>query len=657
MLYRLAIPALLLCLAVPQIFAQKKPALPAKYAKWLNEEVVYIITDDERKEFLQLATDEKRDEFIKVFWDIRNPVRGAEPNRFKEEHYARIEYANENFGRQTGTPGWRTDMGRTWILFGKPASRTPYKGYSDVYPMEVWFYENRTASPSLPSFFNVLFFIPEDIGEYRFYHPIIDGPLKLVRGTRFQTNKDVYNYFKQIGGDLARVPFTPTPGEPIDTENYSPSMTGEMVVSKILEFRNDPFEVRRIRETRFLRERVNSWLLLQDQRPLDLSYIVLTDPIGQRWLDYSVLVDQERIGRADPSGDNLIVNAGFRLLTDDGKLIVEDQEERAYPAFEKSGNERKFHAFLLSNRVAMVPGKYRLEVVLSNREAGRTFQASTPVVVTDASQPQIAGPVLATAARQVTAPDANTPFQYFGVQFIPDTARHFSPGATIRSLFQIGIPDPAAEKYELESVLASVSSRDVRNVTTDPLSPQEFNRGVLLKSKSFPLTGFPAGEYRMIFNLKRTGSPEVLASAAAPFRITEESAEPALYFLRNFRSAAAPAVAAYIRGLEALSEGRPDEAATYLHGSVEQAPSNTFAVTALTQIYFDRHKFSDITALFQKVGIAALSGDPATVAAVALSFWETGDADRARRVLAAGNERFPKNALLLAAAKKIDLQH
>ena len=133
----------------------RKRRLPSqKYAKWLNEEVVYIITDDEeRKEFLKLPSDDARDAYINEFWEIRNPLRGSERNPYKEEHYKRIEYANETFGRETATPGWKTDMGRTYILFGKPRSRAPYKGYGQIYPLELWFYSNNSGNPSFPPFF------------------------------------------------------------------------------------------------------------------------------------------------------------------------------------------------------------------------------------------------------------------------------------------------------------------------------------------------------------------------------------------------------------------------------------------------------------------------------------------------------------------------
>ncbi len=108
--------------------------------------MVYIITDEERKAFLALTTDDERDKFEENFWAIRNPLHGSDRNPYKEEHYKRLEYANSHFGRESTTPGWMTDMGRAYILFGEPTSRHPFVGYSQIYPMELWFYQNNTSS-------------------------------------------------------------------------------------------------------------------------------------------------------------------------------------------------------------------------------------------------------------------------------------------------------------------------------------------------------------------------------------------------------------------------------------------------------------------------------------------------------------------------------
>src|SRR5579864_3793525 len=92
--------------------------LATPYKKWLSEDVIYIITDAERKAFLQLQTNEEREQFIEEFWQRRNPDPDSVDNPVKEEHYRRIAYTNEHYA--SGVAGWRTDRGRIYIMYGKP---------------------------------------------------------------------------------------------------------------------------------------------------------------------------------------------------------------------------------------------------------------------------------------------------------------------------------------------------------------------------------------------------------------------------------------------------------------------------------------------------------------------------------------------------------
>jgi len=95
-----------------------KQEVSGSYKKWLDEDVRWIITDEERSAFKQLSNDEERDQFIEAFWQRRDPTPDTVENEYKEEHYARIAYANEHFA--AGIPGWKSDRGRMYIMYGKP---------------------------------------------------------------------------------------------------------------------------------------------------------------------------------------------------------------------------------------------------------------------------------------------------------------------------------------------------------------------------------------------------------------------------------------------------------------------------------------------------------------------------------------------------------
>src|SRR6202162_3748322 len=92
--------------------------LDNSFKTWLNEDVTYIISPEERTAFLQLETNEEREQFIEQFWLRRSSNPDLPDNDFKEEHYRRIAYANEHFA--SGIPGWKTDRGRIYIIWGKP---------------------------------------------------------------------------------------------------------------------------------------------------------------------------------------------------------------------------------------------------------------------------------------------------------------------------------------------------------------------------------------------------------------------------------------------------------------------------------------------------------------------------------------------------------
>jgi GWxTD domain-containing protein len=188
---RLAIALLALVFAVPSGLAQKKkndqgqdpsekvrnvkPELKKAYKDWLDKDVAYLITDEERKAFKKLETDDERERFIEDFWRRRDPDPDTEENEFREEYYERIAYANEHYA--SGIPGWKTDRGRIYITWGKPDeiethpsggsyTRETYEGggTTSTYPFERWFYR---YLPGVGSGVEIEFVDPTGSGEYR----------------------------------------------------------------------------------------------------------------------------------------------------------------------------------------------------------------------------------------------------------------------------------------------------------------------------------------------------------------------------------------------------------------------------------------------------------------------------------------------------------
>ncbi len=162
-----------------QIRRQKeklRKELETPYRKWLSEDVSYIITDEERQTFKRLQTDEERDQFIEQFWLRRDPTPDTIENEYKEEHYRRIAYANEHYA--SGIPGWKTDRGRFYIMYGPPDEIESHPaggsyerpideggGETSTYPFEQWRYRYIEGIGT-----NVVmeFVDPSNSGEYHF---------------------------------------------------------------------------------------------------------------------------------------------------------------------------------------------------------------------------------------------------------------------------------------------------------------------------------------------------------------------------------------------------------------------------------------------------------------------------------------------------------
>jgi len=171
-----------LCLGVParaQSNSSQRPTtgsskfshdLPTEYQRWLDEDVRWIITPEERAAFIRLSKNGERDRFVEQFWLRRDPTPGTPENEYKEEHYRRIAYANVHFAQ--AVPGWETDRGRIYIVYGPPdrikieSART--SGDSGK-PKELWHYQ---AIPGYGEDIDLKFVDVCSCGDYQLETPL-----------------------------------------------------------------------------------------------------------------------------------------------------------------------------------------------------------------------------------------------------------------------------------------------------------------------------------------------------------------------------------------------------------------------------------------------------------------------------------------------------
>ena len=170
------------------------------YKKWKNNDVAYIITNEEKKAFDALKTDEERENFIENFWRRRDPNPDTEENEYRDQYYERIAYANEHFA--SGIPGWKTDRGRIYIAWGKADSveshpsggsydRPSYEGggSTTTYPFEIWFYRHLD---NVGDGIEIEFVDPTGSGEYRIARDANEkDALKTVPGAGLTTSEQL----------------------------------------------------------------------------------------------------------------------------------------------------------------------------------------------------------------------------------------------------------------------------------------------------------------------------------------------------------------------------------------------------------------------------------------------------------------------------------
>lgn len=154
---------------------KRRESIADVYKRWMDEDVRWIITDEERNTFKALKTDDEREQFIEQFWLRRDPDPDTDTNEYREEYYQRIAYANEHF--TSGIPGWKTDRGRIYIMFGPPDEKESHPsggsydrptweggGSTSTYPFETWWYRYLEG---VGSDIEIEFVDPSGSGEYR----------------------------------------------------------------------------------------------------------------------------------------------------------------------------------------------------------------------------------------------------------------------------------------------------------------------------------------------------------------------------------------------------------------------------------------------------------------------------------------------------------
>jgi len=649
----------LLAMAAPA--AAQKPT--PHHREWLEKDVAYIISKEEKESFKSLVTEQERDNFKSRFWELRNPTPGTPVNSFKDEHYDRIAYANQHFGRGTGVEGWRSDRGRIYILLGPPKQRAFHTSHQKIRPMEIWFYS--TTSPALPPFFYVVFYQRDNIGDFRLYSPYMDGPQRLITSHQAeQFRPDALRVIQEAAGrEVARISLSLLPDEPVDMEGASPSLQSDVLLSTIRNLANHPLHKKTLAERRKLLEVVNFRLIHEGEDVIDVLTAPLRDAEGRTNLHYVMRLRRPGSLAVRQEGErfNYLVDAAVKVFGPDGQPVFSHEKQISRTMNSAELEQLNARPFGYAGMLPLPPGTYKVEFTLTSWHKNAAYRQTREIVVPkEPSQGLHLSSVVPFGEAQSVSPTAlrEIPFSVGGVRFVPVAGPKPSAvtGGELKILYQIWRPadEPrtySSRKLKVRYVFGRPSVQGDARTVLDEVEKQQFDAGgSLVNGKKLSLVDVPPGNYRLAITVQ---DPETQQSAygSLNFVVRAGDADPAVFDLFDDEpSGSVRSVADLQRGLCHLSQGRKAEAMALLERAVGDEAVLEQARSRLVELYQQEQAYDKTAALTAKHPITA-GTEERTVVIIAESFAKLSQTAKAIEILeTALRLREPTRTLYLGLA-------
>jgi GWxTD domain-containing protein len=347
----------------------EKPELKKAYKDWLDKDVTYIITDEERKAFKKLETDEERERFIEEFWRRRDPDPDTDENEYREEYYERIAYANEHYA--SGIPGWKTDRGRIYIVYGKPDEvethpsggayqRESYEGggSTSTYPFERWFYRYLEG---VGSGIEIEFVDPTGSGEYRIArNPDEKDALLHVPGAGLTLGEqmglsDKSDRIANFGG--------------IGNPNYQREQDSPFSRLQILTDLQRPPQVR----FNDLASAVNTPVIEDNPLSFDVRIDFYRQSDERVITAFTVQTDNQNLVFKDSGGlQQAQLNIFGRITHVSGRRAGQFEDPVITRATPEELSDAKGKKSAYQKAVALTPGHYKVDVIVRDVESGAT---------------------------------------------------------------------------------------------------------------------------------------------------------------------------------------------------------------------------------------------------------------------------------------------
>jgi len=564
------------------VWAAKKSQseLPGNYKKWLEEEVIYIISSTEKDVFLQMETDRERELFIKAFWKHRDPTSGTPENEFKNEHSRRINYANYTFGRSVPKPGWKTDRGRIYIILGEPRDIERFTGEVQIHNSEIWFYQG-LAKYSLPTVFNLVFFQKGGIGEYILYSPTNDGPQALL--TSYfgdQTNYlAAFRALKKLNPSLARVSLTLIPGE--SASFGRPTLASDMLIQNV--FSVPQKQIKDKYAEKFLKFKdLVEVEYTANYIDNDSSVRIIKDSTsGLFFVHYVVELTKFSVQQyQEKYSAHLKINGKVANLG--GKTIYQYEGSFSVDLDKAKLESIIYRPLDLYDMFPLLPGRYQFSVIIKN-EVSKEFTTLEEEITVPGpeSKPRMSSLILGYKMDHVSsALKELRPFMLGFNQIFHQPKNIFHPKESLYLSLQIlGLN---SEQHQSGALTFKFFKGDeLFYEVSKGLS--ECQEGVNFV-ESFPLQEFPPGYYRIKVAFL-DGELEILTKQEE-FTITSASVMPRPWIHYNKLSPPDDPVYAFILGKQHLNRGETEKAVIKLDEAYRKKPDSLNYAFGLAQVYF-----------------------------------------------------------------------
>ncbi len=517
--------------------AAPQPEMAPRHRSWLEEEVVYIISETERRAFEGLQGEDLRDAFIEAFWQRRDPNPTTPENEFREEHLARIAYANEFYGRDTGRAGWRTDRGRFHILLGPPRIKEDFSHSNFVYPVELWFYNDSTLRErGVPPFFYLLFFRRFGAGEMRLYSPVEDGmqalliaPEPFIQGDFRLREEAAYSQLAEISPELAAAALSFRTDEGVSFGDLRAFGT----ISLLDEIHRSPtFGVDVSYAERFDFGSVESDYLF-NYVGSEGGWHVLPGP-GGYYIHWAIEIPAESLFVArDPAigryGAVFIASIEIRAPEDPEALLYEDRAESFF-AVSEAESAALARPFRFRGVVPVIPGVWDAQIIVRNRacpsrdedECRRAYTLLAGVIEVPEIQfasPALTPPVLAYGSELLGGEPLYRGYRFGRRRLFPNPAGVFAAGSALHLLSEpLNAPEGSVVAWTIRpDETSGAPGAEIAPSVEGEAAARGDREGPLVVSSD--LGDLPGGRYLASVRLLDAGGAE-LAAEVVPFAIS-----------------------------------------------------------------------------------------------------------------------------------------